>query len=294
MVTTDIAPPRVLPPLRERRRPLDWVVGALLIVLAIGVIWSLATNPKLSWAVVGEYLFYPRVLAGLGLTLGLTALAMTIGLIMAMVLATMRLSNIPVARAFAFIFVWLFRAIPLLVLLILIYNVGLIFPSFELGLPGQSPIVRGELQDYITPFAAGVIAFALHESSYGSEIVRASVMSVPKGQLEAADALGMSPWTRARLVIFPQAMRIAIPPLANNVVTMVKGTALVAFIAVPDLLYSVQQIYNANYQVIPLLLVATIWYLVVVTILTVCQVLLERHFGQSMRSHASRTKGKKK
>jgi len=283
-----------LPLLRERRRPLDWIVGGALGLLVIWVIWIFATNPAMAWDVVATYLFDKQVLAGLGVTLGLTAVAMTIGLVIAVVLAAMRLSNVPVAQAVSFLVVWLFRSIPLLVLLILVYNVGLIFPSFAIGFPDQQPWLSGNIQDLITPFAAAVMAFALHESSYSSEIVRASILAVPKGQLEAADSLGMSPWTRARHVIFPQAMRVAIPPLANNVVGMVKGTAIVAFIAVPDLLYSVQRIYNANYEVIPLLLVATIWYLVIVTLLTIGQAMLERRFGQSARSYASRTKGSAK
>lgn len=268
------------PPLR---RDPDWrtrIVGGVAIVLVLFVVQDILRKPAFNWPVVWEYIFNPAVMQGLRLTVSLTVLSMIIGLALSVGVAQMRMSQNKVLSYSAAVFVWFFRALPLLVLLIIVYNIGLLYPEIGFGVPfGGFKIFEFEIQQLITPFIAAVFAFSLHECAYGSEIVRASLMSVPKGQIEAAESLGMSRGKIMRRIVIPQAMKVAIPPLANNVITMVKGTALVAFIAVPDLLYSVQRIYLSNYQVMPLLTVATIWYLVLVTILSFIQQRLEIKFG---------------
>jgi len=164
------------------------------------------------------------------------------------------------------------------VLLILWFNISLIYPTFSI------PFVSGwsyETRDLMTAYWSAVLAFGLQQAAYTSEIIRSSLLAVPAGQREAALALGMRPGQIFRRIVFPQAMKIAVPPVSNDLINLLKATALVAFISVPDLLYSVQQIYNRNFEVVPLLMVATIWYMILVSILSLGQYLLERRLGRS-------------
>jgi polar amino acid transport system permease protein len=166
--------------------------------------------------------------------------------------------------------------VPLLVLLILCYNLSLIYPHLGLGLPFGTQFFTVKTQTLVDPMVAAIAAFGLQQAAYTSEVLRASILSVPAGQREAAVALGMTNVRTLRRVVFPQAMRVAIPPIANETINLLKSTSLVAFISVPDLLYSVQQIYSSTFQVVPLLLVASIWYMVIVSLLSVGQFFLER------------------
>ena len=132
----------------------------------------------------------------------------------------------------------------------------------------------------IKPFVAAILGLGLNEAAYMAEIVRAGIISVDHGQTEAAQALGMTRLQVMRRIVLPQAMRVIIPPTGNETISMLKTTSLAAVIAYPELLYSVQLIYSVNYQTIPLLIVASIWYLVVTSILTVGQYYIERHYGR--------------
>lgn len=277
-----VSPNREIPPIARRIRYGQVVSAAVVIVLATAAILSLVRNEELKWSVIGHYLFQARVLDGLKLTLELTAISMGAALVLAVIIANMRLSSNRVLRSVSWVFVWFFRGVPLLVLLVLMYNFSLLYPKLALGFPGLGSIWSAPTHELMSPFWAAVVAFVLNQSVFTSETIRASIQAIPAGQTEAAHSLGMTGWRTFRRIVLPQAMRIAIPPVANDAINLLKATALVAFIAVSDLLYSVQQIYASNYQIIPLLIVATIWYVVIVSIMSVGQWALERRFGRGV------------
>jgi polar amino acid transport system permease protein len=250
--------------------------GVVVALLSIYLVQQLARKSALQWGVVGSYVFSGPVIAGVLRTLLITASSIMIAIVLGMILANMRLSNNRVMRTVAVIYVWFFRSIPLLVLLILAYNFSLLYSSLSIGVPFGPTFVRFETQHLITGLVAAILTFGLQQGAYTSEVLRAAIMSVPKGQIEAAESLGMTYAAAMWRVVLPQAARIAIPPVANETINLCKSTALVAFISVPDLLYSVQEIYARTFQVVPLLVVATIWYTVIVSVMSLGQWWLER------------------
>jgi polar amino acid transport system permease protein len=263
-------------------------LGGLLLIAAILVGKSLALNEAIDWPTVADYLLSHRVLDGLWMTMKLTVVSMIIAVILAVIIAQMRLSTNPVISSVSWLYVWFFRGIPLLVLLIIMFNFGLLYPELSLEVPGLGTFAETRTQDLITPFSAAVLAFALQQAAYTSEVIRASLLAVPIGQREAAESLGMTNLRTLRRIVLPQALRIAIPPIANDTINLLKATSLVAFISVYDLLFTVQQIYAQNYKVVPLLVVATIWYLFVVSVMAVGQWGLERRYGRGITSHRVR------
>jgi polar amino acid transport system permease protein len=275
--TIDPAAARHVP----KRHPGRVGVAVLLVLVSVWLVQSLATNNALDWSTFRQYFLDYQVLAGLGRTLLITSISIVVAVILGSLLATMRLSASRILTGLAWAYVWFFRSIPLLVLLVLTYNLSLLWPTISVGVPGGPTWFSQETQRLINPLIAAIVAFSLQQSAYTSEVIRASMLAVPTGQREAAAALGMTK-TRALLrVVVPQAFRIALPPVANETITLLKSTSLVAFIAVPDLMYSVQKIYSATFRVLPLLIVATVWYMIVVSILTVAQFLIERRLRQS-------------
>lgn len=259
--------------------------AAVLVLTFLVFFWaqSVATNKRMEWNTVADYLFNDRIIAGAGVTMTITAIAMTIGLILSIAIAIMRLARNKLLSAIAAGYVWIFRAIPLLVLLIIAFNLALLYPSVSVGVPYGATVLSVPTRDLITPMGAAILAFALNEAAYSSEVLRSAILAVPSGQREAAKALGMPPWRIYWRVVLPQAVRIAVPPLFNNCINMVKGTSLVAFISVFDLTYTAQSIYQLNYQVMPLLFVVSIWYLAIVTALTALQSLIEWKFAKTSR-----------
>ncbi len=251
-------------------------LAVVILLVATAVVVDFARRPALDWEVVWKYLFDPTVMTGIRNTLLLTVLSMALALVLSVVLANMRLSGNPLLRAIAGVYVWLFRSIPLLVLLILWFNIAIIYPRIALGIPFGPEWWATDTRNVVSGFWAAVLAFGLQQAAYTSEIIRASLLAIPTGQREAAAALGMTKVRTFFRIIFPQAMRIAVPPISNDTINLLKATSLAAFIAVPDLLYTVQTIYNRTYQIIPLLLVATIWYTVFVSLLSYGQYHLER------------------
>jgi polar amino acid transport system permease protein len=206
----------------------------------------------------------------------ITAISIGIAIALGSLIANMRLSKNAVLRGTSWIYVWFFRSVPLLVLLILCYNFSLIYPHLGLGVPFGHEYITVKTQKLIDPMVAAIAAFGLQQAAYTSEVLRAAILSVPTGQREAAVALGMTNTRTLLRIVFPQAMRVAVPPVANETINLLKSTSLVAFISVPDLLYSVQQIYSTNFRVVPLLIVASIWYMIIVSILSIGQFFLER------------------
>jgi polar amino acid transport system permease protein len=275
--------------LRTRRRTTAgrYVAVAVAVVLVVAFLWSLAINDAIGWHDIGHYLFNQRILDGVVVTLEITALSLLIGFSSGLLIALMRLSDSRILQAIAVVWVWFFRAVPVIVILIVVNNLALLYPQLGIGFPG-SPLLFGvETKSVVSPFIAAVIAFGANEGAYASEVFRSSIRSVPRGQSEAAQALGMTGTLSYRRVILPQAMRVAVPPLANNTINMLKSTSLVSYIGVSDLLYTSQSIYAQNYKVIPLLLVACLWYLAMVSVLTVGQSLLERRLLSGRRRRAT-------
>jgi polar amino acid transport system permease protein len=265
---------------RRRLRPGRWVVAAVLLVLAAQLVWFLVRNPRFGWGTVAEYLFDPSVLAGLGVTVGLAVAAMAVGSVVGAVVATAQLSDFGPARWVATLWVGLFRGIPPLVQLIFWFNLAYLLPRISLGVPFGPVFVSWNANDVITPLTAGIIGLSLVESAYLAEIIRAGVLGVDLGQRDAARAMGFTPTQTFLRVVLPQAMRVIIPPAGSQFISVLKGTALVSVIAMDDLLHAVQVIYNRTYEIVPMLIVACVWYLVVVTLLTVGQRRLERRFAR--------------
>lgn len=277
--TTDRQRPEENPTLR-RRLPIGryaGIVGCAVVLVPLTI--SVATNPRVGWSTVGDYLLSANVVSGLLLTLELTAVAMAIGSALGALLAVMLSSGSALLRTVAAGYVWLFRGVPLLVQLLIWFNLAAFYPSITFGLPG----VDLDANTLITPFVAAVLALSLHEAAYMSEIIRAGLQAVPVGQREAALSIGMHEGQVLRRIVFPQATRIIIPPTGNQVISMLKTTSLVSVIALSELLHATQIISAATYEVIPLLLVATVWYLVVVSVLSVAQHFLEKRFGRGVR-----------
>lgn len=262
------------------RHPGRWVTGAAVAALILVLIGTLLGSSNMHWPVVADYLFSPRILGGLGTTVLLTVTTMVAGVLLGIVLALMRLSANPVFIASSGLFVWFFRGVPPLVQIIFWFNLALLLPNVTIAVPFGPTLWQVDTNDIMTPLTASLVSLTLIEAAYSCEIVRAGIQSVNEGQRLAARSLGMSPWLSFRRVVLPQAMGVIIPPLGNDASGMLKTTALVSVIAMPELLYSAQTIYTQNYQVIPLLVVASIWYLVVTSALSIGQYFIERHYGR--------------
>lgn len=265
---------RSVVPVRHYGRGLG---AALVVLLVVGIAYNFATNPNFNWAIVGQYLFNPNVLRGLLLTLEMTALAMVIGLVLALVIGVMYLSPSRILRWFAAGWVFVFRGIPLIVLLILLGNLGLFLKTFTLANPSTGEVwFSVATSDVVTPFVASVAGLALAGSGYMAEIVRAGLLSVGRGQREAAKALAMPSGMSLRYIVLPQALRVILPPLGNELVGMLKASAIVSVIAGGDLLTVVLGLSGLNFRTIEMLMVATIWYLVVIAAFSVGQHFLEK------------------
>lgn len=274
---------------KHMRRHLPTKVAA---VLAVGylafVIQGLARNKAVGWKIVGHYLFARPVLEGLGRTMLITVAAIAIAIVLGVVLANMRLSSNRVLNGVNAVYVWFFRSVPLLVLLILAYNFSLLYESLSVGIPFGPQLLHFSIKNATSGMTAAIATFGLQQAAYTSEVIRSAISAIPKGQTEAAQALGM---TRLRLlwrVVLPQAARVALPPIGNETINLCKSTSLVAFISVPDLLYSVQEIYAQNFDVVPLLVVATIWYIAIVSLLSLGQWRLETRLAGNPSTARSR------
>jgi polar amino acid transport system permease protein len=257
----------------------------VVLFLVVVAVHSVATNPRFGWGTVGDYLFSSRILHGLLVTLELTAVSMLIGIVLGVMLAVMRLSPNPLVAGASGFYIWFFRGTPVLVQILFWSFISALYPRISIGIPFGGPeFAHGSANSIITPFLAAILALGLNEAAYMAEIVRAGIISVDEGQTEASSALGMTRLQTMRGIVLPQAMRVMIPPTGNETISMLMSSSLVSVIAYPELLYSAQLIYAVNYLQIPLLLTASIWYLVVTTILSIAQYYIERHFGRGSSS----------
>lgn len=265
-------------PLRHWGR---WAAAAVVALLAASLMASLARNPNLEWGTVGDYLFRDFVLRGVGVTIMLTVVAMLIGTVGGVVVAVMRLSANPVLRAVASLYVWFFRGTPLLVQIIFWGFLAALYQRIQLGIPFTDlHVIDVSTNAVVGPVVAAILALGLNEIAYAAEVVRGGILAVDRGQDDASLALGLTKSQAMRTITLPQAMRVIVPPMGNETITMLKSTALVAVIGGKDLLTAVQTVYSQNFKVMPLLVVAALWYLALVSVLSVGQYFLERRFGR--------------
>jgi polar amino acid transport system permease protein len=251
-----------------------WAAWLVTIGIFLFAAWSMAHNPNFEWGVVGQWFTEKSILRGLYVTLGLTVVSMAIGVVVGLLLAIGRLSRARLPRMLSGLYIWFFRSTPLLVQLLFWYNMSTLFPVLSIG------FMSWKTNSVITPLTAAIAGLALNEAAYMAEIIRGGLLSVERGQFETAEAFGMTRLLALRRIIIPQAMRSIVPPTGNQLISMIKATSLVSVIAMGDLLYSVQSVYNQNFEVVPLLLVAVIWYLLITSVLNVGQSALERYYAR--------------
>lgn len=267
-------------PVVPAKHPWRWVGALIALTLAALLLQSLLANPNMQWDVVLEYLFNTAILSGLSITLQLTVICMVLAIILGTILALMRLSENPVLRLLSALYIWFFRGTPLLVQLIFWYNLALLFPVIGLQLPEIGVDWSISTNQLITGFTAAMLGLTLHEAAYMTEIIRGGIIGVEKGQTEAAASLGLTSGKVTRFVILPQTIRLVLPPTGNQLINMLKMTSIVAFIGGGDLLTQATNIYASTFQVIPLLLVASLWYLVATSVASVGQHYVEERFGR--------------
>lgn len=251
------------------------LAAVVVLIAAAAFLWSCARNENFQWNVVLDYIVDREVLKGLFRTVWLTGASMAIGILLGILAALMKISSNPVLRSVASAYIWFFRGSPVLVQLIFWFNAAALWPRLEFF-----GLFSADTNAIITPYVAALLGLGLNEGAYMSEIIRAGILGVDRGQTQASRALGMTGFQVMRLVVLPQAMKIIVPPTANQAINMLKVTSLLSVVAIPDLLYSVQTIYSRTFETIPLLMVATLWYIVATAVLTVVQSRLERRFGR--------------
>ncbi|MEQ7128607.1 amino acid ABC transporter permease [Actinopolymorpha sp. B11F2] len=282
------------------RHPWRWVVTGCIVVLTAMFVHMLLTNDAFQWDFMVANALAPPVLEGARNTVVLTVVAMVIGIVIGVVLAIMRLSTNPILSGVSWVYVWFFRAVPRVVLLVLFGNLGILYARFEIGVPfdwwiadlfGIDLSLRFfgfDARTVVTGFVAATLGLALSEGAYMAEIVRAGMQSIPQGQVDAAESLGMRRPLTLRRIILPQAMRVIIPPTGNETIAMLKDTALVAYVPAYELWFQLQGIGSRTFQVFPMLIGACLWYLALTSILMVVQYFIERHFARGSRVAAGR------
>jgi polar amino acid transport system permease protein len=258
------------------------VLTILFIALAALVVHSMLTNKNYRWDIFAQYLTAKAILSGIGVTLTLTLFASLLGLAVGIALAAMAASTLRPLRAAAAGYIWFCRGTPMLVHLLLWFNLALFLPVISIGIPFVYSFWEIPTNQLISGFTAAILGLGLAEAAYMAEIVRGGLNSVDPGQKEAAQALGLKRSHTMRSVLLPQAMRAIIPSLSNQIILMLKTTSLVSVIAGNDLLTRAKDIYNDNFQIVPLLLVATFWYLVFTSFATLLQRYLEVWFSKDL------------
>lgn len=277
----DVHVPLTVVPLRY---PWRWVSVAVMVYILLSIADLLITNPRWQWYTVWEYLFSVPILLGVANTIILTILAELLGVTLGIALAVMRLSENPLLSWSSAGFTWIFRGIPPLVMILFIYFFSALVPVISFGIPFGPSIEIIKTNTLITQMVAAVIGLGLAQAAYVSEIVRSGILSVSPGQTRAALALGMTPMRAMRYIVFPQAMRVVVPPLGNEFISMVKSTSLVSVIAYMELLTTVQVIYARTFEQIPMLMVAVIWYGILTTLLTLVQSGIEKRLNKSVKT----------
>ena len=285
------------------RHPGRWVAIAIILVLTGMLVHLLVTNKAFDWHFVFQAMNQQPVINGfIKGTLLVTALSMLVGVVGGIILAVMRLSDNPILSGVSWVFTWFFRSVPRYILLFTMGTLGILFQQgislgvpFDwkimdwLGLSGDWRFANLDANQIFTGIIAGVIGLGLSEAAYMAEIARAGILSVDKGQAEAAQALGMGSGKTMRRIVLPQAMRVIVPPTGNETIAMLKDTSLL--LAVPvisETFYQLQSIGSTYYKTFPIAVAATLYYLGATSVLMVGQYFLERHFGRGFGTKAPR------
>ncbi|ACU35722.1 amino acid ABC transporter permease [Actinosynnema mirum] len=263
----------VVVPLRHWGR---WVGAVVLLALLGALGWALA-GAQIDYAAVPGFFTHEIMLRGLANTVVLAVVAQAGAIVLGVGIALLRRSANPVARWFAAGYVWLFRGLPVLLQILLWFNLALVFDTISIPM-----VLEVRTNMLITAFVAALLGLGLNESAYMAEIVRAGLNSVDHGQVEAAKAIGMTPATTLRRVVLPQAMRVIIPPTGNNFINMLKGTSMASVIGFLELIHAANNIASHNLQIMETLLAAAAWYMVVVSAASVGQHFLERAYGKGV------------
>ena len=266
-------------PRQHRRGPFEYVAWVVCVLVALGVAYTLVTNENYQWDVVFQYFTAPTVLAGLRLTIVLTIVTMFFGCVLGMVVAVMRASTILPVRLLASAYITFFRGTPVLVQLIFWFNIAALYPNISHRDPFTDVSHVVDVNALMSATTAAIIGLSLNQAAYMAEIFRGGFASVDKGQIEAADSLGMSTRTKLLRIVIPQSMPTVIPATGNQVIGMFKETSLVSVLGVAELLQSTQLIYARTYQTIPLLIVACLWYLIMTLALSYPQSLIEKRYS---------------
>ncbi|MGC4932553.1 amino acid ABC transporter permease [Gordonia sp. DT30] len=274
----DVARPERVVPLWHPGR---WVLAAIVLVVVAQIIHGVATNSFFQWDRFGYWIFRPVVIEGLGVTLEVAAYSAVLGLGVGIVLALMRLSKNPVLAAVSWAYVWFFRSIPLIVLLLILFNFGALYQSLSLGIPFGPGLFHISEADLATPFIIAVVGITVHEAAFAAEIVRGGILSVDQGQHEAAAALGIPRGYQFLRITLPQALRTIVPSYVNLLIGLIKSTSLVYYVSLLDL-FGVVSTQSSTYSgdIIPLLMVATVWYVILTSVVSVVQFYVERHFAR--------------
>ncbi|MER5576447.1 amino acid ABC transporter permease [Streptomyces massasporeus] len=270
------AEPKVVPTRHYAR----WAAGAAVVVLVAQFAHGLVTNPVWEWGVFSDYVLSETIVRAAWVTLQLTAYATVLGFLLGTVLAFMRLSRSPVLSTVAWTYIWVFRSIPMIVQLVFWFNLSALYKELGVGIPFGPVFWSVDSNTLIGTIGAAVIGLTLHQAAYAAEIVRGGVIAVDPGQLEAAAALGIPRFRQIRRIVLPQAMRAILPTAGNEIIGLLKGTSVVYVMSIGELFYQVQVIYGRNGRVIPLLLVATAWYVVLTSLLSVAQYYVERRYAR--------------
>lgn len=269
--------PVVLPAPSVRR----WFGLAFVALVLTWIVYQVLVNPGFQWTIVARYMLHSMVLRGVVTTIELTASVMALGMVVGIIIALMRLSTGQILPACAYAFTWFFRGVPVLVQLVFWYNLATLFPTLSLGIPFGGPkFYEISSTAAISSFLAALLGLGLNEAAYMAEIVRAGLLSVDPGQTDAGRALGYRPAQLFRVVILPQAMRAIVPPTGNQVIGMLKFTSLASVVALSELMNSVENIYTRTFETVPLLIVAALWYLIMVSVLSAAQYFIERYYGR--------------
>jgi polar amino acid transport system permease protein len=263
------------------RRPGRWIATAVVLVLVAQIVHGLATNPFYQWDRFRYWFLRPTVLDGLLVTLEVAALSAVLGLLGGILLALARQSGSPVLRAVSWTYTWLFRSVPLIVVLIFLYNFSALYKTLSLGIPFGPAFVTFDESRLATDMTVAVVGLSLNEAAYAAEVVRGGLLSVDQGQHEAAAALGLPRRYQFTRIVFPQALRSITPNYVNQLIGLIKSTSLVFYVSLLDLFGSVQTM-GSTYpgDIVPLLLVATVWYLILTSAVSVVQFYVERYFAR--------------
>jgi polar amino acid transport system permease protein len=262
------------------RHPGRWLAAlVVLVLLAMFAHWLVATK-GLGWDVVRHYLFNSTIIPAARRTVVLTILAMLVGVSFGLGLAIMRLSPNPIVSGAAWVYIWFFRGTPVLVQVLFWFNLPAIMTSLSVGVPFGPSWFHTDPKTLITQFGAALLGLGLNEAAYMAEIARAGLLSVDEGQTEAAQALGMTRGQTLRRIVIPQAMRVIVPPTGNETISMLKTTSIVFAIGYLELTTTAQIIGARTFNIIPLYLTISLWYLAMTSILYVGQYYLERRFAR--------------